>query len=229
MIKIFITFVLVSIPALLVYLNVSNPEVEGRFIFTLFVLIAMVERVWETFYTPKEKDVRKHRGDWSLIATALGYFLVSLLMVIHFYSTQFKTMLFVYTGLLLFALATAVRIYSIRTLGDNWSIHLIARHARHNVKKNKITKRGPYKYVRHPIYLAAIFELIGLSFITHSFFYLWIILFLNIPLFIWRALHEEKINIIKFGDEYRSYMREVSFMFPFKYFFNRFLRDNYDW
>ena len=212
MIKFLIPFFLVSIAFSLIYLNFVNANVQGGLLFSIFVVIAMVERIWETFFTPKDKNVLKFRGDWTLLATTSSYFIVSLIMIFGFFSSVSKNYFFVVLGLVIFLGSFLIRWWSMKSLKNEWTIHL-------NDSKNKnpvLIRTGPYKYIRHPIYLTAILDLIGLAFISNFYFGIIIIALINVPLFVWRSLYEEKINMKKFGEEYTLYKKETSFMIPWK-------------
>jgi len=215
MIKIFIIIVLLFIPLSLVYLNIIHPEVDGKFLFSFFVIGVMVERLWETFFTSKEKDVHKYQGDWTLPVTVFTFFLTSLLLIFEFYNITKKNIFFVVIGLFLFLFAGIIRFWSIKVLGEHWSIHLVDKS---NSTKLTLVRNGPYKYVRHPIYLGAILELLGIALIANAFYYLFLIFFVNTPLYILRSNYEEKINLKKFGKEYSVYKREVPSMLPLKIF-----------
>src|SRR3989344_4618071 len=212
MIKFLIPFFLLSIAFSLIYLNFVNTNVQGGLLFSIFVVIVMIERVWETFLTPKDKNVLKFRGDWTLLATTVSYFIVSLIMIFGFFSSVSKNYFFAMFGLLVFFSSFIIRWWSMKSLKNEWTIHL-------NDNRNKkpvLIKTGPYKYIRHPIYLTAIFDLIGLAFISNFYFGIIIIALINVPLFVWRSLYEEKINMKKFGEEYTLYKKETSFMIPWK-------------
>jgi len=216
MIKIFIVIVILSLPLALIYLNSNHPEVSGKFLFSLFVVGVMIERIWETFFTSKEKEARKYHGDWTLPATVSTFFLTSLFLVLAFYNTATKNIFFVLLGLFIFISAGIIRFWSIKALGEHWSIHLVVN--KDQKEKTALTKHGPYKYIRHPIYLGAILELIGITFIVNNFYYFILIVLVNVPLYILRSKYEEKINIKKFGEDYIKYMKEVPLMIPWKIF-----------
>ena len=55
-------------------------------------------------------------------------------------------------------LATALRIWTLRTLGDSWSTRV----TRFAGGGRRVVTGGPYRWVRHPNYLAVIVELAGL-------------------------------------------------------------------
>ncbi|KKQ18594.1 MAG: hypothetical protein US31_C0003G0023 [Berkelbacteria bacterium GW2011_GWA1_36_9] len=215
MIRFFIFAVTLSIPASLIYLNITHPNVQGGLLFSIFVILAAVERVWETFYTPKDKDVRKFRGDWSLIVTSFLYLIVSLLIIFTFFSTNSKNNLVLVIGIIIYLSAIALRAWSIGLLKNQWSIHLTDNP---KDKEKKLIKSGPYRYIRHPIYLGAILDLIGFALIANAYYYIFVILFVNTPFYIWRCFEDEKISTEKFGKEYIEYKKTTSPLIPFKLF-----------
>jgi len=214
MIKILIFIIVLSIPLSLIYLNLNYQDVEGKYLFTMFAIFVMLERIWETFYTPRDKQIQKFRGDWTLLATSFMYFLVCLFIIFSFYSTITKNFSITVIGLIIFIAAGLLRFWAVKTLGHQWSIHLTDGLKQEN--NSNLIKIGPYKYIRHPIYLGIIFELVGIALVANSFYFIIFILFINTPLYIMRALYEEKISLIKFGNEFGIYSKQVPFMFPFK-------------
>ena len=61
-------------------------------------------------------------------------------------------------GLVGLGAATALRIWTLRTLGDSWSTRVT--HFTGN--RRRVVTSGPYGYIRHPNYLAVILELAAL-------------------------------------------------------------------
>lgn len=55
--------------------------------------------------------------------------------------------------LLLFVLLTALRIWTVRTLGPRWTTRIIV------VPGEQLVERGPYRFVSHPNYLVVIGEI----------------------------------------------------------------------
>lgn len=97
---------------------------------------------------------------------------------------------------------------AIRTLGKQWS--LVAR----VVEGHSLVRAGPYRIVRHPIYLAMMGLLIGtgLAFSTP--------LGIGLALFVYlggtwlRVRSEEQLLLTKFGDVYARYAQEVPAILP---------------
>jgi protein-S-isoprenylcysteine O-methyltransferase Ste14 len=77
---------------------------------------------------------------------------------------------------------------------------------------HRLVTWGPYKYVRHPSYLAYFFLFFG-------FFLTWLNIaaipcFAAIPGYVLNIDTEEKMLIERFGDEYMSYQRRTGRFFP---------------
>lgn len=110
-------------------------------------------------------------------------------------------------GLMLFSnmvilFGIALALYSIRTLGGSFSIIPQAR---------KLVQTGPYKIVRHPVYLGELISLLGVVLARPSTGAL-VIYCLLTALLIYRAVQEEKILAGAFP-EYKTYsLRRARFI-----------------
>lgn len=61
------------------------------------------------------------------------------------------------TGVVLFAGAKALKWWAIHALGSSWTFRVIV------VPGAALVRRGPYRFVRHPNYLAVVGELVGVA------------------------------------------------------------------
>ena len=95
----------------------------------------------------------------------------------------------------------------------SWSIKFHKQAPFSTFKINKLTKNGPYKFVRHPIYSADIILGIGIFLFFPSQKILSCLIWLIIVLSIWMKL-EEKSLIIKFGNEYKKYKSSTPMLIP---------------
>jgi protein-S-isoprenylcysteine O-methyltransferase Ste14 len=106
-----------------------------------------------------------------------------------------------YAAGVLFVLGLGLHIWTMRTLRNWW-------------QEGRLCTRGPFKYLRHPMYAAWIsFISLGFALAMNS----WIILlwyFLLHPL--WHVLvrKEEKMVEVIFGDEYRRYSKGTGRFVP---------------
>jgi protein-S-isoprenylcysteine O-methyltransferase Ste14 len=97
---------------------------------------------------------------------------------------------------------------AIGTLGKQWS--LVAR----VVEGHLLVRSGPYRFVRHPIYLA----MMGLLVATGIAFGTLPGIGLAVVVYLWgtwlRVRFEERLLLAKFGDSYARYVQEVPAILP---------------
>jgi protein-S-isoprenylcysteine O-methyltransferase Ste14 len=215
MIKLMLSVVIAILLTSLIYLNLLHPEVKGGIVLSLFAFFVAMIKIWESFYTSNEKNSDKYHGDWTLIFTSLLYFISGLLIILEFFFFNHGTNLsIIFIGLIIFVLAATIRRWGIKTLGNQWAIHVTGDSKLPH--EPKLIIDGPYKYVRHPIYLTYILDLIGIALIFNAYYSLFIVLFLNVISYTIRAKREEESSIKRFGDQYLDYKKKSSFLFPFK-------------
>lgn len=113
-------------------------------------------------------------------------------------------------GLIVAGLSFAVRAAAVRALGRMWSVHIEIR------REHELVKEGPFGWVRHPIYLAAILELVGAMLFLNSV-YTWILfVFCFVPSLFARIRLEERAMIAQFGDAYRRYRETTPAVLPWR-------------
>jgi protein-S-isoprenylcysteine O-methyltransferase Ste14 len=117
-------------------------------------------------------------------------------------------------GLLLYGMAFGIRRWGMKALGKQWAIHAVGAQ---KIKKVRLVKIGPYKYIRHPIYLGILLEVTSLALVANATAGLLFALLVNVPLQIIRAYFEEKTSYHRFGERYLQYKNEVSMIFPLKW------------
>lgn len=109
---------------------------------------------------------------------------------------------------LMIALYGAVKISTARIcLNGYWAIDIYTYKTKH-----ELIKKGPYKTVRHPIYVGQIYLVVGTLLVTQSFEFL-LFLLLTIYLNIRRANREEEELCKILGQEYVTYQKDTDKMF----------------
>jgi protein-S-isoprenylcysteine O-methyltransferase Ste14 len=76
---------------------------------------------------------------------------------------------------------------------------------------NKLVTSGPYRYLRHPIYVGAMLVFFSLVYLSHSEWAFWYTLVIILPLNVGRALFEEKILSEILGKQYLLYRKKTFF------------------
>ena len=77
----------------------------------------------------------------------------------------------------------------------------------------QFTKRGPYNWVRHPIYLGFNITILGMGLVAGSRGLAWVIAPSFLPVWVAYALLEERGLVKRFGNEYSRYKQQVG-LFP---------------
>lgn len=154
------------------------------------------------------------REDWRFVVSATVVFALALVVAVWDF-VVIQKMIYRFgvlnvIGLVLFLVGISIRVVGRITLRRYYSYGL------RTLPDQKLVKHGIYRYIRHPISLAAIIYSVGIPLIFASLYGLLFMLFL-IPLFLYRLRIEEKMLIDRFGDEYLEYMRKTKKMIPFVY------------
>ncbi len=106
-------------------------------------------------------------------------------------------------GLILGAIGPVVATWSVLCLGRSFGIFVMVR---------KVVFGGPYRWVRHPMYLGYICMCAGLA--LANFSGAWFILVaIHIVLLLYRARLEEA-QLSEYSTEYREYTKRTGFIFP---------------
>jgi len=77
-----------------------------------------------------------------------------------------------------------------------------------------LATRGPYRFMRHPLYLGMITTTVGLTIGIRSAWGTLAVFVLFVPATVYRARLEERALMARFGEEWNEYARRTSFMFP---------------
>jgi len=82
-------------------------------------------------------------------------------------------------------------------------------------KLNILIKNGPYRFIRHPVYLGMTIALLGVPLSLGNWLGIIAVFLLFLPSEIYRAKLEEKKLAIKFGTEWENYVKKTMFILPF--------------
>jgi protein-S-isoprenylcysteine O-methyltransferase Ste14 len=82
--------------------------------------------------------------------------------------------------------------------------------------EHKLVMSGPYRFVRHPLYLGEILFYLSIPMVLGSL-YGFIAMLVLIPMLLYRIRIEEKILVSKFGQEYLEYAHRAKKLIPYIY------------
>ena len=212
MVNAFILLANICLPIVSIFLAFKFPMTPFRWWFSLFITAHVAVRMWETFFTSKEKDPRRFAGDWTLAVGTFAYIGLCFVITFEFFlipRERISHLFFV--GLILYIFAARLRWWGQITLGKQWAIHVVGEG---KIKKNRLLQLGPYEFIRHPIYSGILIEEIALPLLANTYFALGMALLVNIPLLLIRLFAEEKKSLEKFGDDYSIYKEKTGRFFP---------------
>lgn len=112
------------------------------------------------------------------------------------------------SGCLLALAGAALVVRSRIVLGSAWSLVPSADQG------TGLVTSGPYRVVRHPIYLGLALVAIGAALAFASPPALLVVLSGIVPTFVWRARAEEKLLSLTFGEGYEAYRRRTKMIIP---------------
>jgi protein-S-isoprenylcysteine O-methyltransferase Ste14 len=110
-------------------------------------------------------------------------------------------------GFALMIAGGALILWTFRSLGKNLTDTVVTR------REHTLVTRGPYRWVRHPLYAAAAILIVGMSLITANWFFL-VTGGIVLALLVRRTRTEEENLVRRFGDDYRAYMARTGRFFP---------------
>ncbi len=120
-----------------------------------------------------------------------------------------KYLLIRIAGLIIFILFSWLQITAFKTMGDYYSQDILI------LKEHKLIKTGIYKFIRHPQYLSQILSDLGAALALFNCLIIPLVIFFELPLFVLRALYEEKLLEKYFKDEFLIYKKRSGFFIPF--------------
>jgi protein-S-isoprenylcysteine O-methyltransferase Ste14 len=140
--------------------------------------------------------------------SAFGVFLASLL-ILSGSSEGSMALPLALSGFLLAVAGVALVLRSRAELGSAWSFVPKAD------RGTGLVTTGPYRLVRHPIYLGFALLATGQALAFGSWPALIIVLFGIVPTFAWRARAEEKLLSRTFGERHAVYQNRTKLIIPY--------------
>jgi protein-S-isoprenylcysteine O-methyltransferase Ste14 len=184
------------------------------------VFSAVVARELFTSCLRMTKKVRVAPSrDWTAAAVGLGYVAVLYTCLVDLYLRRqgFPFPGISAFGATLYAAGVLLRNAALRHLGEHWSVQL----DQPTSSDASLVRSGPYAYIRHPIYLGAMFENAGVALLFASPAAFAISLLCFCPAELARARFEERELLAGVGKSYAEYRREVGGFVPRQWFRRR--------
>ncbi len=112
-------------------------------------------------------------------------------------------------GVLMVFLGSVIRRYCLRTLGQYFTGDVKAK------TDQPVIRSGPYRFVRHPSYTAAMIMFTGIGLALGNWVSLVLITIATIAAYSYRVAVEERALLGAIGEPYRAYMKERKRFIPY--------------
>ena len=133
--------------------------IDSRLAFTVLVAVVAVQRLWELGVSRRHLEALKARGGVEVGASHYPWmvalhtaFLFSCVSEVWLLDRPWRPLVATAAMLVLVA-ATALRWWTLATLGDRWTTRVLA------VPGEELVTSGPYRWLRHPNYLVVVMEI----------------------------------------------------------------------
>ncbi len=178
-----------------------------HYFFVAFAVVCLAQRVVEI--ARNDRNVADRRPNWTAIALTAIFIGFSVGSVVEaFVVNRPFNAPFAVLGSCLFAAGFVIRRWVLRSLGAFWAIDI-------DIKPDhRLVKTGPYRFCRHPNYLAMLLEMIGFCLIPSALYSLAVFLPLYVAALTSRIRIEEVALVERLGDEYRSYRQSTFALLP---------------
>jgi protein-S-isoprenylcysteine O-methyltransferase Ste14 len=160
---------------------------------------------------PKGKKERLLWTGWLFVIT--GWILQPIViqkyknLIVFYMPDVLSHSILLFIGVFFIAVGYAGTLWCYATLGDSWRVSV------HNSEKTILVRHGPYRIIRHPIYLFQLIILAGAIILLPTLFSL-TILIIHISCILTKAFDEEQHLMQIHGTEYKRYMSETGMFFP---------------
>jgi protein-S-isoprenylcysteine O-methyltransferase Ste14 len=114
-----------------------------------------------------------------------------------------------YLALGLFIVFSWIQVWAFKSLGKNYAQDIVI------MKEHQLYSDGLYKIIRHPQYLSQMLSDLCAGIALLSYTVVPLVILVEIPLFIARAVVEEKMLQKHFGEKFTIYKKKSGFMIPF--------------
>lgn len=172
--------------------------------------------IWLAAWLWSKRSRRRERlgtGVWHTLAFVAAFTLVSAhhLRPAMFYRTIVPYLHPFYgIGLALTVAGLAFSVWARFQLGSNWSASVQVK------EQHQLVRRGPYRFVRHPIYTGILVAFVGTALAQDRWRSLLAVVVMLAGL-LYKLRLEERWMTETFGDAYRDYRRHTKALVPFVY------------
>lgn len=187
-------------------LNINHPS------HALILGAAVIWAVAELLSLPRSRmQLRLERGDWLSIALGTVPVVGAGAAFLHEFLQPADPVdaLLMLPGVALFFSGIGLRIWSKLSLGRYYTFDISVTPA------HRVTTKGPYRFVRHPLYLGTLLTAAGLPLMTQGWMPFWLFTVPTTAIYGLRLVREDAYLMTAMGEAYRDYARRTARLIPY--------------
>lgn len=188
------------------------PPFPGDLALACLYALIVVEKIYAMIFRQPTKDLANVTGDWTSVAVGLSYAAVMYAAIVEVFlrGSGMTVPAATGAGALVYAAAVALRYCAFHHLGRGWAVHL----DRSDVRSRPLVRTGPYRWIRHPLYLGACLECVAVPLLLNAWGAGALALLVFCPLEVQRARYEERCLRDALDGAYTAYARDVPGFIP---------------
>lgn len=166
-------------------------------IFLALVAATIVQRVLELLRSRSNQATMRVRGFQRVDSSRSYRYMVAVhttwfvaMLIEHVFAPRALPPFMPWIALVIFVFAQLLRLWALRSLSTQWNVQIMAPGS--NDDRLGLVNIGPYRYVRHPNYLAVILEFAVLPLVGNAPFTTAVMSCLNGVVLFFRIRHEEE-------------------------------------
>lgn len=197
--------------AVMLALYIGTAPFKDKTLLTAFFCFAGAEKIWAMFFRARRDKPLAAENDWTAVAVGAAYtaLMYGALIELYLKRTGITMPALAWLGGGAYAAALILRYRAFACLKHQWAIHLDKA-----IPGRALVQSGPYRFMRHPLYLAYCLEALSIPLVLHAFRAFSFGLLVFVPLEIYRAYYEERFLRTTFGAAYLDYASRVRAFFP---------------
>lgn len=191
--------------------SLAYPSLSYAIMLSVSYWLWIIMEIWLIARERRDANaVSQDRGSRTLlivslsIAIVLGIFAAPVLLPQFTVHTKAVAL-----GVALIWAGIAVRVWSIRTLGNFFNTRVVVR------QDQRLITSGPYKYLRNPAYTGVVMTFLGFGVAIGNWLSLIVLLAFGCLPFVLRIAVEDRALAARFGREYEEYRRHTWSLIPF--------------
>jgi len=196
--------------------SLTKTKVIEFLFLTLLYTMASLQRILEVRYAYKSSEPGWIVAGWTLPAMVTIFWMVLVVAALDYLLNRCGLNIAIASGAFLTYLGSLwLRMESLKALGRWRSIHAEVR------PHQAVVTVGPYRYIRHPIYLAMALEILALPLVANSIAAMMLALVGYMPILAFRAYKEEQAMLAAIGLPYSHYRKTTPAILPIPLIFRR--------